>query len=62
MAVIALATIFATPPCYVETQALQFDIDRYYETMDPETCEILLHRIIEHNEQCNDSIEILDCG
>ncbi|GFN40099.1 MAG: hypothetical protein O6761_01065 [Thaumarchaeota archaeon] len=33
-----------------------------YEDLDPESCEELVYRIIELNENCDTDIEILDCG
>ena len=35
---------------------------REYTNLDPETCEELLFKIIEFNQQCNMDIEIIDCG
>lgn len=63
VAIVAGVAILATPQCVVQHQALQFDIDRYMETMDPETCQIVLEQIESYNAQCQgDVIEILDCG
>jgi hypothetical protein len=38
------------------------DIDRYYESLDPEMCEMLVHRINSFNDECKPVVEILDCG
>ena len=62
VAFVVAMVILLTPECSVESQALLFDIDRYYESMDPEICEIILERIESHNIQCEGEIEILDCG
>ena len=60
--VIIAVTLLATPECTVERQALQFDIDRYHEDLDPETCYALLEQINDHNQKCDGAINVLDCG
>lgn len=64
MLVVAVAglTILLTPECVVEQRALDFDIEQYHESLDPETCYILLERIESYNLQCGGDMEILDCG
>lgn len=62
VAVVAIVVILATPQCSVQHQALQFDIEQYRESLDPEICEIILEQIEAYNEQCGGSVEILDCG
>ncbi len=62
VAVVVVVVILATPQCSVQYQALQFDIDRYHESPDPEICEIILEQIDSYNDQCGGQVEILDCG
>lgn len=47
--------------CGIEHATIINDSQRY-EDLDPESCEELVYRIIELNENCDTDIEILDCG
>jgi len=47
--------------CGIEHVIIINDSQRY-EDLDPESCEELVYRIIELNENCDMDIEILDCG
>ena len=62
MAAIAGGVIFLMPPCWVDHQALLYDIEQYQLDMDPEICEIVLERINAYNVQCSGQMKILDCG
>ena len=48
--------------CGVRHVILIEDIKTYENSLDPELCYTLVENILEYNEQCNDSIEIFDCG
>ncbi|MYC80139.1 MAG: hypothetical protein F4W68_06565 [Cenarchaeum sp. SB0661_bin_35] len=58
----AVGIVVFMPPCWVEHQALLYDIEQYLLDMGPETCEVLLERIDSYNVQCNGTLGILDCG
>jgi len=38
------------------------DIDTLEATFDPESCENIVYRIDNFNDECEPEIEILDCG
>ena len=48
--------------CGVRHVILVNDIKSYENSLDPEFCYTLVQNILEFNEQCNNSIEIFDCG
>ena len=48
--------------CGVKHVVLINEIKSYENSQDPEFCYDLVQNILEYNEQCNDSIEIFDCG
>ena len=48
--------------CGVRHVILIEDIRTYENSLDPEFCYTLVENILEYNEQCNDSVEIFDCG
>lgn len=62
VATIAISVVVLMPSCWVDHQALLYDIEQYLLDTDPETCEILLERIDTYNVQCNGTLKILDCG
>jgi len=53
---------FAWDPCNIEHTILLQDIAAYEQSLDPEFCESVLERIDNFNEECDQEIEILDCG
>ncbi len=38
------------------------DLDEYYDTLDPEFCEVIVERIHQFNYECKPKIDIIDCG
>lgn len=48
--------------CGIEQVSILSDIQSYEKTLDPEFCENLVYRILEHNDECDSNIEIIDCG
>lgn len=62
VAAIAIGVVILMPPCWVDHQALSYDIEQYLLDTDPEMCEVLLERIDAYNVECNGTIPILDCG
>ena len=48
--------------CGIRHITLLEDIKTFEKNEDPEFCEKTVDKIIEFNEQCEPSIEILDCG
>lgn len=57
-----VGVVVLMPPCWVDHQALLYDIEQYLLDTDPETCEALLERIDTYNVECGGTLEILDCG
>jgi len=53
---------FSWNSCSIEHTILLQDIMAYEQSLDPEFCESVLERIDNFNEECDQDIEILDCG
>ncbi len=66
--IVICSAIFATfvllqePFCGIEHLIITSDLAYYEQTLDPEFCESLVHRIDSFNEDCEPYVEILDCG
>ena len=66
--IVACSVIFITvvliqePFCGLEHLIITSDLEYYEQTLDPEFCETLVHRIDSFNENCKPYVEILDCG
>ena len=48
--------------CGVEHMSILNEIQIYEKSFDPEFCESIILKIDSFNNQCNPTIEILDCG
>lgn len=48
--------------CGIQHMSILNDLKTYERSLDPEYCEELVERIDLFNEQCEPTIEILDCG
>ena len=48
--------------CGVEHISILNEIKIYEKSLDPEFCELVLEKIDSFNDQCNPTLEILDCG
>ena len=48
--------------CEIEHVSIMSEIQTYEKTLDPEFCERTVHKILDFNDKCQSSIEILDCG
>ena len=48
--------------CGVNHVRIASDLEKYEHDLDPESCEALVDRILEFNENCKPEIEIVDCG
>lgn len=48
--------------CGVNHIRIASDLEKYPHELDPESCEALVDRILEFNENCKPEIEIVDCG
>ena len=48
--------------CGVEHMSILNEIQIYEKSFDPEFCESIIPKIDSFNNQCNPTIEILDCG
>jgi hypothetical protein len=48
--------------CGVEHMSILNEIQIYEKSFDPEFCESIMTKIDSFNNQCNPTIEILDCG
>jgi len=48
--------------CGINHITIVSDLGKYEQTLDPEFCESLIDRIFEFNDECEQEIEILDCG
>ena len=59
---VVAAVILLTPQCYVEHQALLFDLESYNQAPDPDLCNLLQERISAYNSQCDGSMDMLHCG
>ncbi len=59
---IGIVLLLALGSCGVDYVAIAGDIARYGETLDPEFCESIVHRIGQYNQECPLRFEILDCG
>ncbi len=62
ISIVILLFILVPNTCAVKHVTMLGDIDRYYESLDPEMCEMLVHRINSFNDECKPVVEILDCG
>lgn len=48
--------------CTVDRFVINQDLKEWEKTLDPEDCENILDRIYQFNDQCQENIEIVDCG
>jgi len=48
--------------CGVQHLEIIDELQKYDETIDPDSCDFLVNRILEFNDNCNGEIEIIDCG
>lgn len=48
--------------CSVDKFVISQDLENWQENLDPEDCENILDRIYQFNDQCEENIEIVDCG
>ncbi len=53
---------FATCSCGVDYFLVQRDVYFYEESLDPESCEMLVERIYLLNDICGYQIDVFDCG
>lgn len=60
--VFVTAVLIQEPFCGLEHLIIVSDLEYYEQTLDPEFCESLVHRIDSFNEDCEPYVEILDCG
>jgi hypothetical protein len=59
---VVVVYVSSASSCGVKHVMIINDISSYEKSLDPEFCEGLVQKILDYNEQCNDSIEIYDCG
>jgi len=62
---ISIASVFigfSLSSCGVQHMFIMNDLKIYKESQDPEFCFDLLTKIYAFNDECEQTIEILDCG
>jgi len=62
LVIFAIFVLIQKPFCGIEHLIIMSDLAYYEQTLDPEFCESLVHRIDSFNEDCEPYVEILDCG
>ncbi len=55
-------TVESSNICPIHQLSIASQIQKYDETKDPQTCEMLNAKISQFNSQCKSDIEELDCG
>lgn len=62
IAIIGILIGSFTYSCGIQHISLTNDLQDYEKSLDPDTCYSLLTKIIEYNDDCEPTIDILDCG
>ncbi len=62
ISVISIIIAATLNSCGINHITIISDLEKYEQTLDPEFCESLVDKILEFNDDCEQEIEILDCG
>ena len=57
-----LLSIFISDSCVYKHSVILGDLSNLAKDFDPVTCEVVLDKIINFNDECEPEIEIMDCG
>jgi len=60
--IVGLLINFSNYSCTPQHMMIINDVSLYEKSLDPEFCEIIVEKINSFNDNCEPTIEILDCG